>query len=230
MESMDKIVGPFDKKKEAHVPVLPDVSPVVIRRLPRYHRYLRTLMERGVGRISSADLSRMMGVTASQIRQDLNCFGGFGQQGYGYNVKFLYGKISDLLGVNEGYQTVIIGAGNLGRALAATHMFERRGITRLAMFDVSPTVVGRAICGLPVYHMDDLEVFCAENRVDFAVLTTPYEAASAIADRLAKLGVRGIWNFSNTELSLENKNILIENIHFSDSLMKLCFDLKNPSK
>ena len=230
MESMDKIVGPFDKKNEAHAPLLPEVSPVVIRRLPRYHRYLRTLMERGVGRISSSDLSRMMGVTASQIRQDLNCFGGFGQQGYGYNVKFLYGKISELLGVNEGYQTVIIGAGNLGRALAATRMFERRGITRLAMFDVSPTVVGRAICGLPVYHMDDLEHFCAENRVDFAVLTTPYEAAPAIADRLSKLGVRGIWNFSNTELSLENKNILIENIHFSDSLMKLCFDLKNPQK
>ena len=230
MKSMDKIVGPFDKKKEAHAPILPDVSPVVIRRLPRYHRYLRTLLERGVGRISSSDLSRMMGVTASQIRQDLNCFGGFGQQGYGYNVKFLYGKISELLGVNEGYQTIIIGAGNLGRALAATHMFERRGITRLAMFDVSPTVVGRAICGLPVYHVDDLEHFCAENRVDFAVLTTPYEAAPAIADRLSKLGVRGIWNFSNTELALENKNILIENIHFSDSLMKLCFDLKNPQK
>ncbi len=230
MKSMDKIKGPFDKKKEAHIPVLPDVSPVVIRRLPRYHRYLRTLMERGVGRISSSDLSRMMGVTASQIRQDLNCFGGFGQQGYGYNVKFLYGKISELLGVNEGYQTIIIGAGNLGRALAATRMFERRGITRLAMFDVSPTVVGRAICGLPVYHVDDLEYFCSENRVDFAVLTTPYEAAPALADRLSKLGVRGIWNFSNTELSLENKNLLIENIHFSDSLMKLCFDLKNPQK
>ena len=128
-------------------------------------------------RVSSSELSSMMNVTASQIRQDLNCFGGFGQQGYGYNVKFLYGKISELLGVNEGYQTIIIGAGNLGRALAATHMFERRGITRLAMFDVSPTVVGRAICGLPVYHVDDLEHFCAENRVDFAVLTTPYEAA-----------------------------------------------------
>ncbi len=230
MESIDKVVGTFEKTDEIPVAGVPNVSPAVIRRLPRYHRYLRNLIEVGRGRISSGELSAMMNVTASQIRQDLNCFGGFGQQGYGYNVKYLYGKISELLGVNENFNTVIIGAGNLGRALAGTHMFERRGVTRLAMFDNDPALVGREILGLPVLHIDMLEAFCADHRVDFAVMTTPREAAPAIVERLSHLGVHGIWNFSNMELASVNPDMVIENIHLSDSLMKLCFDLKKANE
>ena len=230
MEHIDKVVGTFEKTDETPLAGVPNVSPAVIRRLPRYHRYLRTLLDAGRGRISSKELSEMMNVTASQIRQDLNCFGDFGQQGYGYNVKYLYGKISELLGVHENYTTIIIGAGNLGKALASTHMFERRGILRLAMFDNDERIVGTEIFGLPVLHIDTLEAFCAINHVDFAVLTTPWEAAPAIAERLSKSGVRGIWNFSNMELASTNKDMIIENIHFSDSLMKLCFDLKKASE
>ena len=206
------------------------ISISVIKRLPRYYRFIGELVKQGTVRISSGELAEKMSLTASQIRQDLNCFGGFGQQGYGYNVKYLYGKISELLGVHENYTTVIIGAGNLGKALASTHMFERRGILRLAMFDNDERIVGTEIFGLPVLHIDTLEAFCAINHVDFAVLTTPWEAAPAIAERLSKSGVRGIWNFSNMELASTNKDMIIENIHFSDSLMKLCFDLKKASE
>ena len=158
MESIDKIQGTFEKRIAELQKQ--NISVAVIKRLPRYHRYLGELLREGIHRISSAELSRIMNVTASQIRQDLNCFGGFGQQGYGYNVKHLYGKISELLGVNEGYKTVIVGAGNLGKALAATHMFERRGVERVAMFDVNPEIVGTKICGLPVYHISALYDIC----------------------------------------------------------------------
>ena len=142
MESIDKINGTFGKRISDMTK--PTVSGAVIKRLPRYHRYLGELLREGKLRISSAELSRLMNVTASQIRQDLNCFGGFGQQGYGYNVKYLYGKISELLGVEEGYNAVIVGAGNLGRALASTHMFERRGVNRIAMFDSNPELIGKS--------------------------------------------------------------------------------------
>ena len=226
MEHIDKVIGTFEKTEEKLTSDLPHVSPTVIRRLPRYHRYLRTLIESGRGRISSSELSNLMNVTASQIRQDLNCFGGFGQQGYGYNVKYLYSKISELLGVNEDYRAVIIGAGNLGRALAGTPMFERRGVTRLAMFDIKAELVGREICGLPVYHIDDLPSFCAENRVDFAVLAIPGPEASVIAPCLSGLGIRGVWNFTNARLKRANPDLVVENIHLSDSLMNLCFHLK----
>ena len=154
----------------------PEVSPAVIKRLPRYFRYLRELIRMGKTRVSSAELSKMMNVTASQIRQDLNCFGGFGQQGYGYNIKYLYGKISELLGVNEGYTAVIAGAGNLGRALAATRMFGRRGVSRLAMFDIDENLVNTQIYGIHVYHIDELydlivnnEAFVELNRTQAVV-------------------------------------------------------------
>ena len=226
MEHIDKVIGTFEKT-EAPMPDSPQVSRVVVSRLPRYHRYLRMLIEEGRLRISSSELSAMMNVTASQIRQDFNCFGGFGQQGYGYNVKYLYSKISELLGVNEDYRTIIIGAGNLGRALAGTHMFERRGIRRLGMFDNNPEVVGQTIYGLPVYHIDRLEKFCSERHVDFAVMTTPREVAPAIAERLVKLGVRGILNFANVDLAVRDQNVIVENVHLSDPLMKFCYDLKH---
>lgn len=205
----------------------PAVSRSVIRRLPRYHRYLRTLLSHGQERIRSRELARLMRVNASQIRQDLNCFGGFGQQGYGYNVRSLYGAIGDLLGVNEGYTAVILGLGNLGSALANSPMFARRGVRVLALFDVSPALVGGEIAGLPVRHIDTLEAFCAEKTVDFAVLTTPRPVACDLAARLAALGVRGIWNFADADVIAAAPGVIVENMHLSDSLMKLCYDLKN---
>ena len=224
MESIDKIHGTFERRvTDAQKPT---VSSAVIKRLPRYHRYLGDLLADGVLRISSAELSRLMNVTASQIRQDLNCFGGFGQQGYGYNVKYLYGKISELLGVNEGYSAVIVGAGNLGKALAATRMFERRGVLRLAMFDINENIVGTEIYGIPVYHIDELSEYCKNEKVAIGVLTVPKEAAYDVSMRMVNAGVKGIWNFANMELSLPCPDVIVENIHLGDSLMKLCYELK----
>ena len=224
MESIEKLHGTFEKRMTDFPKTA--VSSAVIKRLPRYHRYLGELLREGKLRISSAELSRLMNVTASQIRQDLNCFGGFGQQGYGYNVKYLYGKISELLGVNEGYSAVIVGAGNLGKALAATHMFERRGVERVAMFDVDPTVVGTEICGIHVYHVDELLDYCKKERVTIGVLTVPKEAAYDVSVTMVKAGVRGIWNFANMELKINAPGVIVENIHLGDSLMKLCYELK----
>ncbi len=202
-----------------------DVSPAVIKRLPRYFRYLRELLKNDILRISSGELSRLMHVTASQIRQDLNCFGGFGQQGYGYNVKYLYGKISDILGVTRGYNAIIIGAGNLGSALASSPIFEKRGVTLTALFDVNPDVVGRVISGYTVLHMDRLDDYVASNKVDIAVLTLPKEVVRETAEHLASLGVSGLWNFASTEIELDNSDVVIQNVHMGDSLMTLCYEL-----
>lgn len=224
MESIYKLHGTFEKKFSEPKTA---VSSAVIKRLPRYHRYLGELLREGTLRISSSALSKIMNVTASQIRQDLNCFGGFGQQGYGYNVKYLYGKISELLGVSEGYRAVIVGAGNLGRALAATHMFERRGVERVAMFDIDEKIVGTKICGIPVYHIDELCDFVKRERITIGVLTVPKEAAYKVSELMADGGIRGIWNFANMELKLDHPDIIVENIHLGDSLMKLCYELKS---
>ena len=202
------------------------ISPAVIRRLPRYYRYLCELIAKGKTRISSGELAKMMNVTASQIRQDLNCFGGFGQQGYGYNIRYLHGKISELLGVTEGFAAVIVGAGNLGHALATTHMFERRGVRRLALFDTKPELVGTKIAGIPVYHVDTLGDFCRKEGVDIGVLTVPKEAATEVADVMVKAGVTGLWNFANMELAVDDPAVTVENIHLGDSLLTLCFDVK----
>ena len=226
MEHIDKIKGTFGKYDTKEVSA-DSVSPAVIRRLPRYHRYLGDLLRENHLRISSAELSRLMNVTASQIRQDLNCFGGFGQQGYGYNVKYLYSKISELLGVNEGFGVVIIGAGNLGRALVNSHMFERRGVERLALFDVREDIVGTTVADIPVLHIDCLEEFCRQHKPDIAVLTTPKEEAYKMASRLASVGVKGFWNFSNMELKLEDPEAIIQNMHLGDSLMTLCYQIKS---
>ena len=208
----------------------PYISQAVIRRLPRYYRYLRELITQGKMRISSGELADLMNVTASQIRQDLNCFGGFGQQGYGYNVKFLYSKISELLGVDEGFNAVIIGAGKLGRALAATHMFERRGVNRLAMFDTDPDVIGTKIYDVPVYSVEELGEFCKTHNVHIGVLTVPKEAAYEVASVIVEAGVKGIWNFANMELRLDNPDVVVENIHLGDSLMALCYEIKTTSE
>ena len=227
MESIDKIRGTFDKRISEMKGTVPTA---VIKRLPRYHRYLGDLLREGRLRISSAELSKIMGVTASQIRQDLNCFGGFGQQGYGYNIKYLHSKISELLGVSEGFRAVIVGAGNLGKALAATHMFERRGVERLALFDVNESIVGTEIYGIPVYHTDKLGEFCKSEKVDIGVLTVPKEAAYEVAMTMADAGVLGIWNFANMELSLPRKDVTVQNIHLGDSLMTLCYEIKSADR
>ena len=224
MEHIDKVQGTFDKRVQDSKGAVP---PAVIKRLPRYHRCLSDLLREGRMRISSAELSAIMQVTASQIRQDLNCFGGFGQQGYGYNIKYLHTKISELLGVAEGYTAVIVGAGNLGHALAATHMFERRGVERIALFDTNPELIGTEIYGLPVYSVDVLYDFCREHSVDIGVLTVPKEAAFEVASDMARAGVKGIWNFANMELKLPDTDVIVENIHLGDSLMTLCYEIKS---
>ena len=203
----------------------PFVSPAVIRRLPRYFRYLRELIRDGKMRISSSELSERMGVTASQIRQDLNCFGGFGQQGYGYNVNYLYAKISELLGVSAGLRAIIIGAGDLGRAVVRSTMFEKRGVDVIAMFDVDEALIGKTFGGVTVHDMKELEAYCASNTVDMAVLTLPKEFAESEADRLVKAGVLGLWNFTGKELVYPDERAVVENVHLGDSLMILNYDI-----
>ena len=199
------------------------VSPSVINRLPRYFRYLRILMREGKSRISSGELAKRMNITASQIRQDLNCFGGFGQQGYGYNVTYLYAKICELLGVGAGLSAVVVGAGNLGRAIVRSSMFEKRGVDIVSLFDVSPMLVGQTVNDVMIRNMSELESFCRQNRVDIAVLTLPKEETVAVAKRLTEAGVGGFWNFTGQELELENA--IVENVHLGDSLMTLCYRL-----
>ncbi len=201
------------------------VSPAVVKRLPRYYRYLRELLNNDILRISSGELSKLMHVTASQIRQDLNCFGGFGQQGYGYNVKYLYSKIGEILGVSKHFRAVIIGAGNLGSALAASPIFERRGVKLTALFDNNPKVVGKEISGYTVKNIDELEKYIEENPTDIAVLTVTKDAVRTVAAKLADMGIKGIWNFASTEIELSNKSVVVQNVHMGDSLMTLCYEL-----
>lgn len=201
------------------------VSPAVIKRLPRYYRYLRELIANDILRISSGELSKLMHVTASQIRQDLNCFGGFGQQGYGYNVKYLYGKMGEILGVNKSFKAIIIGSGNLGSALAASPIFERRGVQLTALFDNSEAVIGKTISGYTVKPLSELEAYCSENDISIAVLTLPKTAVREMAERLADLGIKGLWNFASTEIDLSHKGVVVQNVHMGDSLMTLCYEL-----
>ena len=200
------------------------ISQAVIRRLPRYYRYLGELLENGVERISSNDLSKRMKVTASQIRQDLNNFGGFGQQGYGYNVKYLYTEIGKILGLEEDHKIIIIGAGNLGQALANYAAFEKRGFILTGIFDVNPRLEGVAIRGVPIRMMDGLKSFVQKNDVEIAVLTIPKEKAIEVANMLVENGVRAIWNFAHTDLNLPD-NIIVENVHLSESLMQLSYNI-----
>ena len=202
-----------------------NVSSAVIKRLPRYFRYLRELIRMEKNRVSSAELSKMMNVTASQIRQDLNCFGGFGQQGYGYNVNYLYANICEILGTTNGYRAAVVGAGNLGRALVRSPMFEKRGIDVVALFDVAPETIGRTIGGASVYAMDDLEEILQAMHVDIVVLTVPKEFAIEVSDRLMGTKIRGIWNFTGKELDMGKSGIVLENVHIGDSLMTLCYEI-----
>ncbi len=199
------------------------VSNAVIRRLPRYYRHLDDLFRGGVVRISSNALSRSMGFTASQIRQDLSCFGEFGQQGYGYNVENLRKEVAEILGMNRGHSAVIVGTGNLGRALIQNFPFEKSGFALTAAFDVDPAIVGGQVGEVPVYHIDRLEEYLQQHPASVAVLTVPRGAAHSIADRLAGAGVRGIWNFTNTDLALPAPGPVVENVHFADSLRTLSY-------
>ena len=203
----------------------PYISPAVVRRLPRYYRYLRELLTQGITRISSSELSARMNVTASQIRQDLNCFGGFGQQGYGYNVHYLFTCISEILGVGAGFHAIIIGAGDLGRALVHLSMFEKRGVDILGMFDADTAMAGATIAGVKIYPLYELEQFCAQHQVDIAVLTLPKEDVPAVAERLVKCGVKGLWNYMGVELDYSRDDIVIENVHLGDSLMILNYEI-----
>ena len=203
----------------------PDVSPAVVKRLPRYFRYLRVLIREGKTRVSSAELSQMMNLTASQIRQDLNCFGGFGQQGYGYNVNYLYSKICEILGVSFGFRAALIGAGNLGTALAKSPMFEKRGVDVVAVFDVNKDVIGKKIAGVNVYDMDELECKLNEYGVHIVILTLPKEHAEEVMQRLQNTQVRGVWNFTGKDLGIDYGGIVIEDVHIGDSLMALCYEI-----
>jgi len=215
-------------------PERPEVSQAVIRRLPRYFRYLRELIRQGKMRISSGELSAMMKVTASQIRQDLNCFGGFGQQGYGYHVNYLYTKICELLGVNAGNRAIIIGAGDLGRALVRSSMFEKRGVEVIAMFDVAPELIGHESSGIIIRDMKELEEFCSSLPVNMAVLALPKDQVADAAGRLVRAGVTGLWNFTGRELDFDPEKVTVENVHLGDSLMilnyKICRQAENRKK
>ena len=205
------------------------ISQAVIRRLPRYYRYLGELLENGVERISSNDLSKRMKVTASQIRQDLNNFGGFGQQGYGYNVKYLYTEIGKILGLEENHNIVIIGAGNLGQALANYGNFEKRGFIVKGIFDVNPALEGVAIRGVPVQMMTELPAFVRNNDIEIAVLTIPKTKAVDVAKELVENGVKAILNFAHTDLNLPD-DVIVENVHLSDSLMRLSYNISSYQK
>ena len=205
------------------------ISKAVIKRLPRYYRYLGELMEDNVERISSNELSKRMQVTASQIRQDLNNFGGFGQQGYGYNVKYLYTEIGKILGLDIDHNMIIIGAGNLGQALANYTSFERRGFIFKGIFDVNPRLSGVSIRGVPIRMMDELKDFINEHNIDIAVLTIPKAKAVEVAKLLVDNGVRAIWNFAHTDLDLP-ENVIVENVHLSESLMRLSYNLSRYNK
>lgn len=207
------------------------ISRAVIKRLPRYYRYLGELLTDGTERISSGELSERMQVTASQIRQDLNNFGGFGQQGYGYNVQYLHSEIGRILGLDRVHTMVIVGAGNLGQALANYASFERSGFKTIAMFDVDEHLRGREVRGIKIHMIDELGGFVRKHRVDIAALTLPKAEALKVAEVLVDNGIRGIWNFAHTDLNLKiPEHVVVENVHLSESLMQLSYVLENRTR
>lgn len=204
-----------------------NISNSVIRRLPRYYRFLGELEDQQISKISSRELSERMHLTASQIRQDLNCFGGFGQQGYGYNVSELRKEIGRILGVDKHRKTILIGAGNLGTALAVHINFEKSGCSLIGIFDSNKKIVGNPLGKLTITDIDDLEKFCRENKPEVAVLCIPKSVTKEIVDRLKELGVRSFWNFSHYDINVEHKNIIVENVHLGDSLLTLSYGVNN---
>jgi redox-sensing transcriptional repressor len=205
------------------------ISQAVISRLPRYFRYLGELKDDGVERVSSQELSEIMQVTASQIRQDFNNFGGFGQQGYGYNVEYLYTEIGKILGLDQKHHLVLIGAGNLGQAIANYMNFERRGFIMSGIFDINAALIGKKVRDIEVRPMEELEIFIKEHDIDIGVLTIPKTAAVDVANRLVQCGIRAIWNFAHVDLKVPD-GVLVENVHLSDSLMKLSYNISRYEK
>ena len=203
------------------------ISDSVIKRLPRYYRFLGDLKASGMTRISSRELSERMGLTASQIRQDLNCFGGFGQQGYGYNIELLQSEIGHILGLDTPKTAILIGIGNLGRAVTLHINFESKGFKLIGLFDSKESLVGQVIKNLPIRSTDTIDEFCRENLPDAAILCIPKKAAMAMADQLVGLGIKGFWNFSHYDLALKYPGVKVENVHFGDSLMTLSYRLHN---
>lgn len=200
------------------------VSEAVIRRLPGYYRHLRELEAAGVTQISSQELGRRMQQTPSQIRQDINCFGGFGRQGYGYKVSELKERIGEILGLDQHHRVIIIGAGSIGSAVARYPSFARSGFETVAIFDISPAKVGTEVCGVTVRHMDELDAFLSENKVDIAVLALPAGVAQDTLDRLDEAGVSGVWNFAPTDLNHSDRMTVV-NVHLSDSLQILSYKM-----
>ena len=204
------------------------VSDAVIHRLPRYYRYLDDLYNKGVVRISSNSLGSKMDITASQIRQDLSCFGEFGQQGYGYNVAELRSEIGHILGIDKGHRLIIIGVGHLGHALLQNFDFEKVGFHVDTAFDVSPDLIGTSIHTVTIRSMDELEQYIADYRPDVAVLTVPQHVAQPMASRLIDLGIKGFWNFTNVELSTDVPDVFFEDVHFVDTLLTLSYRITRP--
>lgn len=203
------------------------ISTSVIKRLPRYYRFLGELLKQNIVRISSRELSEKMNLTASQIRQDLNCFGGFGQQGYGYNVFELHNEIGKILGVDKYFKTILIGAGNLGKAIA-THMnFKDRGCSLIGIFDKNDALVGENIAGVNISNTAELEQFCLKNKPDIAILCIPKTSAQSIADKLVNLGIKAFWNFSHFDLKVNFEDVVVENVHLGDSLLTLTYSVNS---
>ena len=198
-----------------------DISISVIKRLPRYYRFLQHLKDNGIVRISSKELADKMGLTASQIRHDFNCFGGFGQQGYGYNVPELHGKIGEILGLNIERKTILIGAGNLGKAVCNKIFSVNSGFKLIGIFDKNEAICGNIIKGIPVRSIDYIENFCIDNRPICAVVCIPSNDMKELTDTLIKLGIKSFWNFSNYDIAMAHPEVLVENVHLTDSLMTL---------
>ncbi len=206
------------------------VSTSVIKRLPRYYRFLGDLQKKGLNRISSKELSKRMGLTASQIRQDLNCFGEFGQQGYGYNIQLLREEIGKILGLEAQKKAILIGAGHMGKALTMHFNMAEKGFNLIGIFDKKESLAGQTIQNLPIHNMNQLDEFCRENKPDIAILCIPQENAHDVAEMLVKLGVKGFWNFSHYDLLVDFPGIIVENVHLSDSLMTLCYNVTHSEK
>ena len=206
------------------------VSHSVIKRLPRYYRFLGDLKEKGLYRISSQELSRRMGLTASQIRQDLNCFGEFGQQGYGYNIALLRTEIGNILGLNSYKKAILVGAGNMGRAILTHFDLSTRGFQLIGVFDKKPSIIGQTVQNIPIRSIENIDEFCRENRPEVGILCIPKNEAKDVVTLLVNLGVKGFWNFSHYDIALEHPNVSVENVHLSDSLMTLSYNMSHTEK
>lgn len=202
------------------------VSVQVINRMPRYYRFLELLKEEGKERVSSRELAERMNLTASQIRQDFNCFGGFGQQGYGYNVDVLRAEIAHILGIDRPKSAILIGVGNIGRAVIQNVNFESKGFNLTGIFDIKESLVGQVVKNIPVRHISNLDEFCRETRPDTAVLCLPKSVTKAVVSQLINLSVNSFLNFSSYDILLDFPDALVENIHFGDSLMTLSYKIR----